>query len=414
MAKVWLDAGHGGTDPGALGNGLREKDITLPVTLETGEILERHGVNVGYSRTTDKTVSLKERTDMANKFNADRFISIHCNAFKDSEAQGVETFSHIGSTRGKNLAVNIHNEVIKERLYTKNRGTKTANFHVLRETKMAAALIELAFITNKEDSNLLIIKQKQFANSIAKGILKDLGIKYIENIKPTLNTGVPIVSKATATIEQMKIWAKNKGANQKFIDLAPLFYDLSVKSGVNPVVTYAQSAKETGYFKFGGVLDITFNNPCGMKVSAGGRDKDPNAHQRFKNWEEGIQAQVDHLALYAGAPGYPKTDTPDPRHFNFIKGTAPTVEELGGKWAPSQSYGTDIVKMMKELESIKVSEAEEKELDKIKISLHGKELEIEGIKMDNTNYIPVRFLGALGYDVGWQNGVVTIEYKGVK
>jgi carbon monoxide dehydrogenase subunit G len=117
------------------------------------------------------------------------------------------------------------------------------------------------------------------------------------------------------------------------------------------VVAYAQSAKETGYGHFKGVLDASFKNPCGMKTKSGGANNDPNAHQRFSTWEEGIQAQIDHLALYAGAPGYPKAETPDPRHFPYLKGTAPNVEDLGGKWAPSANYGKDIVAMMAKLEA---------------------------------------------------------------
>lgn len=78
--------------------------------------------------------------------------------------------------------------------------------------------------------------------------------------------------------------------------------------------------KETGYGKFGGVLDESYHNPCGMKTSSGGGDYDPNAHQKFNSWDEGVQAHLDHLALYAGADGYPKSDTFDPRHFVTIKG----------------------------------------------------------------------------------------------
>ena len=415
MPKVFLDAGHGGKDPGALGNGLKEKDINLSVTLKVGNILTNHGVNVDYSRTTDTFLELADRAKKANDFKADIFVSIHCNAAENVNAKGVETYNYPNSTNGAKLAKSIQDSIISSKVYTANRGTKTANFAVLRLTNMPAALVEMAFITNAEDTNILKSKQDELAIAIAKGILNYLGIKYNEN-PSNPDQGTPIISEPTATILQMQEWARGKNAHQKFIDLAPVFYNISVQAGVNPVVTYCQSAKETGYFRFGGVLDITFNNPCGMKTTSGGNDKDPNAHQRFKSWEEGIKAQVDHLALYAGAPGYPKTDTPDPRHFNFIKGTAPTVEELGGKWAPSQSYGTDIVKMMKELESIKVSEAEEKELDKIKISLHGKLIEIKGIYKDNTNYIPVRFLENMGYQIDWDNDskTVLIDYKEVK
>src|SRR5690554_5954399 len=111
--KVWLDAGHGGKDPGAVGNGLQEKNITLPVTLEIGEILKRHGITVGYSRTTDTYVSLEDRANKANSFSADIFVSIHCNAVEKNSAHGVETYSHIGSTKGAKLAEYIRDEVIK-------------------------------------------------------------------------------------------------------------------------------------------------------------------------------------------------------------------------------------------------------------------------------------------------------------
>ncbi len=181
MSKVvCIDPGHGGKDPGAVGNGMQEKNITLPVTLEVGKILERHGITVGYTRTTDTYVSLDDRCKKANDFGADIFVSIHCNAFEKPSAHGVETYSHIGSVKGAKLAKSIHDEVIKAKLYTRNRGTKTANFYVLRKTIAPAALIELAFITNKDDANLLKTKQKEFALAIAKGILSYLGIKYVE------------------------------------------------------------------------------------------------------------------------------------------------------------------------------------------------------------------------------------------
>lgn len=114
---------------------------------------------------------------------------------------------------------------------------------------------------------------------------------------------------------------------------------------MNPAVAYVQSAVETGYGKFGGVIDATFNNPCGLKTKTGGGNQDPNAHQKFESWEQGVQAHLDHLALYAGAEGYPSTSTADPRHFPSIKGTAKVVSELAGKWAPSLTYSDSILKL---------------------------------------------------------------------
>jgi N-acetylmuramoyl-L-alanine amidase len=187
MAKVWLDAGHGGNDPGALGSGLKEKDITLAVTLKVGKELERHGVKVGYTRRNDKTVNLNSRGPLANKYGADVFVSIHTNAH-NSNAQGVETYSFPNSKNGARLAKFIQDEVLKAKLYTKNRGTKTANFAVLRQTKMPAALIEMGFITNSQDAQLLKNKQSEFATAIAKGVLKYLGINYKPVKKPSNNS----------------------------------------------------------------------------------------------------------------------------------------------------------------------------------------------------------------------------------
>ena len=89
MTKIFLDPGHGGKDSGAIGNGLKEKDIALSITLKIGEILKRHNLEVIYSRTTDIFVELSDRARKANNINADYFISIHTNAFTDTNVQGV-------------------------------------------------------------------------------------------------------------------------------------------------------------------------------------------------------------------------------------------------------------------------------------------------------------------------------------
>ena len=161
---------------------------------------------------------------------------------------------------------------------------------------------------------------------------------------------ISIISDTKVTSAQAKSWAKSKGATETFISLADLYFEYAEECGeVNPGIAYVQAAKETGYGKFGGVLDESYHNPCGMKTSSGGGDYDPNAHQRFNSWDEGVQAHLDHLALYAGADGYPKSDTYDPRHFVTIKGKAPTVNSLGGKWAPSTTYGQEINTLYRDL-----------------------------------------------------------------
>ncbi|MEW9698616.1 stalk domain-containing protein [Paenibacillus sp. SI8] len=177
--------------------------------------------------------------------------------------------------------------------------------------------------------------------------------------KDDTQTGeTPILSVPRATVQQAKAWAKSKGATDVFIALADIVWSEAPKAGVDPAVVYCQSAKETGFGKFGGVLDETFKNPAGLKKYAGGSDTDQAAHQSFTSWQEGVQAQIDHLALYAGAPGYPKTRTSDPRHFPNLKGIAISVEALGGKWAGSPSYGAEIVKMVTEVGLVRSSTAQ--------------------------------------------------------
>lgn len=183
MKKIFLDAGHGGKDSGALGNGLKEKDIALSVTLKIGKILERHKVEVLYSRTRDEFIELRERANKANRENVHIFVSVHTNAFTNSSASGVETYSYPGSLNGAKLSKSIYESIVEDKVYTLKRGTKTANFSVLKNTNMPSVLVELGFITNKDDAEILKNKQDELATAISKGILKYLGLGYIEKEK---------------------------------------------------------------------------------------------------------------------------------------------------------------------------------------------------------------------------------------
>lgn len=167
----------------------------------------------------------------------------------------------------------------------------------------------------------------------------------IKNVQAA-TTDFKIISTTEVTAAEAKKWAKSKGATDTFANLASLYWKYAEDCGdVNPAIAYVQAAKETGYGRFGGVLDESYHNPCGMKTSSGGGDYDKNAHQRFNSWDEGVQAHMDHLALYAGASGYPKSNTYDPRHFVTIKGKATTTNELGTRWAPSSTYGEEVGKL---------------------------------------------------------------------
>ena len=156
-----------------------------------------------------------------------------------------------------------------------------------------------------------------------------------------------ILGPSTVSMARAKRWATAKGAAPFFPALAAHYWRFAPERGVRPEVAFAQFAKETGFGRFGGVLDASFRNPCGLKRPKGGDDLAPAAHQRFPTWEQGIVAHLDHLALYAGALGYPREDTPDPRHFPALHGDARTVEALGGKWAPAPDYGRSLAALVK-------------------------------------------------------------------
>ena len=180
-----------------------------------------------------------------------------------------------------------------------------------------------------------------------------------------------IINKPTATYRQCEEWIKSKkSANKLALENLPIMWNCAIKNGIDPVILIAQSMKETGWYNFGGVVPASFHNPCGLKITKGGGDYKVGAHMRFKSWEDGIMAQSDHLALYAGGPTVPKYSpecgthqnkdckangtTKDPRHFTYLFGKCPTVESLGCNWAPSASYGTDIVRMVNEVYAIEV------------------------------------------------------------
>lgn len=188
-------------------------------------------------------------------------------------------------------------------------------------------------------------------------------IPYANITKVKATDDINIISTTEITVSTAKEWAKSKGATETFINLADLYWKYSSKNGnVNPAVAYVQAAKETGYGKFGGVINESYNNPCGLKTSQGGEDTDPDAHMKFKSWDEGVQAHLDHLALYAGASGYPRSNTYDPRHFASILGKAKTVQALGGNWAPSTSYGSEIKSMYNVLLTNQSNEAGSKKI----------------------------------------------------
>lgn len=174
--KIAIDAGHGGSDYGATYNGRAEKDDNLKLALAVGDILEKNGVDVVYTRTTDEyETPFKKATD-ANEAKADYFVSIHRNSSPTpNQYTGVETLVYNNSGIKSQMASNINSGL--EKAGFKNLGiTERPNLVVLKRTRMPAVLVEAGFINNDKDNETFDKNFNQIANGIADGILKTLGI----------------------------------------------------------------------------------------------------------------------------------------------------------------------------------------------------------------------------------------------
>ncbi len=171
---VVIDAGHGGLDTGALRGLTLEKDITLNIALKVRDILQEAGMKkVVMTRTTDKTLSLEERVEIANKKKSDIYVSIHINASKKSEIKGIET--HYYTQSGYKVAQVIHKELMKN-IDAEDRGLFKSKFYVINHTKAPAVLLELGFISNEQERTSLTSEQRQTdsAQAIADGIINYL------------------------------------------------------------------------------------------------------------------------------------------------------------------------------------------------------------------------------------------------
>lgn len=180
MAKVFLSAGHGGSDPGAVAYGMKEKDINLQILLACNEVLVRHGVATVLSRTTDENDPVAQEVKEANASGANIAVSFHTNA---GGGDGSESYYYPTDNNGKRLAQLCENYT--QAIGQNSRGVKSGkNLYFVNGTRMTAVLCECAFIDNDTDNDLIdtVAEQKAFGVAYAKAILEYLGIAYVEPV----------------------------------------------------------------------------------------------------------------------------------------------------------------------------------------------------------------------------------------
>lgn len=420
--KVCIDPGHGGYDPGALGNGLQEKSLTLDICLKLKPILEYNGIDTLLTREGDYAPrnqnnlndDLAARVKIAEEDKVDLFLSVHINA---GGGTGIEVLI-IGRGGQAEIAANKVLPYLVQVGDWANRGVKTQNVMVLRETSMPAILTESGFIDNPKDVEKL--KDHKFRQALAvahaKGICDYFGVQYkepvqgppaptvmyrvildgtqtmalssqesaITAVKEAVDSGqsakgvvqrttdsvnvfeysgllvvqkTPIMGVETITLEQCRQFLLKQNPNAP--DIVPIYKRQGELLGIRWGYAVAQMIRETGYLKYGGDVLAEQNNFAGIGAVGGGV---PGAS--FSTQEEGVLAHLQHLFAYASKDPLPEgMRKVDPRFDLVTRGSCPNWEDLNGLWSvPGNGYGENVVKIYGEIAKEIISDDEEMSL----------------------------------------------------
>lgn len=450
--RIVLDPGHGGTDRANRGpTGYVEADGVLDIGLRLKKLLIDDGYTVLMTRDKDETVELYQRSEWANQRQGQLFISLHTNAAADSTANGIETFHSYNGEWGSIFREEAKRvaEIIQRRLVQatgfRDRGIKTRlvsnnasainnmdYYAVIRRSRMPALITEMGFHTNPNEEALL--KTAGFRQKLADAIAAGVREAY-----PLIKSLTPIMGNSVASLQQAKAWLKQRAP--EYQQLADIYYSVAPAYGIRADIALCQACKETGYFRYGGLVKSWQNNYAGIGATGeasdgntplNGADPSKVRFQQgihgaiFVNSAVGVEAHIQHLYAYATTNLLPVGKMLYSPRFTLVKrGSAAYVEHLGAAdnpegvgWAyPGNGYGADIINNY--LVSLMAAKAEvgsgsiNIEAREVKLNIHGRADTIEGFKLEGRNYVPVRFLEAFGYEIAWDeaNEIVEIEYR---
>lgn len=189
-------------------------------------------------------------------------------------------------------------------------------------------------------------KMDEMLGEISKNISLSIG-EYLGlniNLEDKVKL-IKVINSTNINKNKAKQFSKNIGLNEKLMELIDYYWELCKEHGnVDPLLAYAQAIVNINEKK----IDYNYFNPGGIKDfklnSSGVYD-----YKRFTSLKEGVKAQLDHLALFGGADGYPKANSADPRHFKYLFGSGKTLDELSGKWDNDKNYGEKILKIYNEI-----------------------------------------------------------------
>ena len=248
--KVFVDVGHGGKDPGAIKNGVRESDLNLSIAKKVEAYLKQKDINVALSRKTDIYHTIDQRIIASNKYGADAFISIHNNAASSSSVHGIESFYTPGSSKAEAFIKEIHSTLIS---YTKahNRGAHPEEYWVIEDAKIPAALLETGFMTNPAE--LAKLKTSSYQDTLARAIGDGIFDYLTESIDVKDSS---VISEAYSSVQ---------GANIRSGDSTSHHVIGKLDFGV--VVEVLEVESDTGWYKIKYGDSYGFTSPSNINTS---------------------------------------------------------------------------------------------------------------------------------------------------
>ena len=380
--KVVLDPGHDEWTPGKRSpdGKLREYEANQVICNLAKEMIEKkygEQVEVYLTKAMNEAKTLSDRVKFANNLKANVFLSIHLNAHGSGSewttASGNETYHFPNSNIGMKLAQIAHKHSIKI-IGNKDRGVKSANFQVLRETNMPSILYEFLFMTNREECALGLTKdfRQKAATVVLNTVVEFLELEepkvVVLNPKPdesvvvAIENGTPIIGKSIISASHMDAFIKS--INPNALPVANYYYEIGEKFGIRGDIAFCQAIFMTAWFKFGGLVEPYQNNFYGS--NANGLEKPTT----FLSPLDGVIAHMQHLWAFENKKSLPEEfkKLSDPTFKQVARGTAKTWEELGAKWAvpgydskkyksfqeaykAGQTYGQRILQIYKQMEN---------------------------------------------------------------
>jgi N-acetylmuramoyl-L-alanine amidase len=355
--RVVIDPGHGGSDPGAVANQLREKDLTLTISKRIrAALLRDYEVEVDLTRSTDIDVSLQARSAFANRLGADFFLSVHINS---GGGEGYEDFIHrdlADTSAAAGLRSVLHDAItpIIRRHGLRDRGKKKANFSVLRETRMPAVLTENLFIDNTADAALL--RGDAFLAEVAEahvsGIARALTLRRKQEVvvPATRMLAGPRVAVSGA---RSYVVSRQHGdyTDGDVSGIVGLYFDTARAVGLDPLLAISQMVLETANLS-SFWSQRPRRNPAGIGVTGAA-----GVGLSFPSWSVAVRAHVGRLLAYALGRGMENDRQreliaealswralPD-----RLRGVAPTLAGLAGTWAADREYAVKISRIANDI-----------------------------------------------------------------